>query len=72
MIAVDSEKDTRTLGVLKKKRGRKEICGCGCKTPVTHSGLAGGYGMCTGCEFSMRLWVKQGYKGLFRLRRGRR
>jgi len=68
-ISSDSEKDQRTLGVVKKTRGRKRICDCGCGTTITHTGLANGISLCAGCEFSMRLWVRDGYKELFRLRK---
>lgn len=43
-----------------KRPGRKPKCNCGCGTPKTHIGFANGVCLTSGCEMSMRRWVKLG------------
>ena len=38
-------------------------CSCGCKTRATHRGMANGVCLTSGCELSMRRWVRDGYSG---------
>ena len=33
-------------------------CQCGCKRRATHLGMVNGIGLCSGCELSIRRWVK--------------
>jgi len=33
-------------------------CRCGCKRRATHIGLADGFGMMSGCELTVRRWVR--------------
>jgi len=35
-------------------------CRCGCKRRATHIGLADGFGMMSGCELTVRRWVRDG------------
>jgi hypothetical protein len=39
-------------------RGGRAICGCGCGSRCTHVGMVNGLGMTSGCEWSMRQWVR--------------
>lgn len=41
------------------RRSRRH-CTCGCKTRATHSGMANGVCLITGCELSIRRWVRNG------------
>jgi len=41
-----------------KRPGRKPKCSCGCDTPKTHVGKANGVALTSGCELSIRRWVK--------------
>lgn len=46
------------MEVRPKRRGRQPKCHCGCGTPKTHTGFANGVCLTSGCELSMRRWVK--------------
>lgn len=35
-------------------------CSCGCKNRATHLGMANGVCLTTGCELSIRRWVRDG------------
>lgn len=37
-------------------------CTCGCKKRSTHIGMANGVGLTTGCELSVRRWVRDGIR----------
>lgn len=36
-------------------------CDCGCGGRETHSGMANGLALCSGCELRIRRWVRDGY-----------
>ncbi|HEY5819233.1 MAG TPA: hypothetical protein VIU14_12700 [Mesorhizobium sp.] len=36
------------------------VCRCGCDRRATHLGLADGFGMMSGCELTVRRWVRDG------------
>lgn len=38
----------------------RRLCRCGCRRRSTHSGMANGVVLVTGCELSVRRWVKIG------------
>jgi len=38
----------------------RKRCRCGCGGRKTHVGMANGVGLMSGCEFSVRRWVKEG------------
>lgn len=40
--------------------GRKRRCGYGCGKPSTHMGMANGLCLTSGCEWHMRIWVRDG------------
>jgi hypothetical protein len=40
---------------------RRCKCHCGCKGTATHVGGANGMGLTSGCELSIRRWVRDGY-----------
>lgn len=40
-------------------------CSCGCGTRSTYGGTANGLGLTSGCELSMRRWVRTGRRDLF-------
>lgn len=44
-------------------RRRRRRCGHGddCPNRATHLGMANGVALTTGCEFHMRVWVRDGY-----------
>jgi hypothetical protein len=39
--------------------GSRQLCHCGCRRRVKYISMANGVGMATGCELSMRRFVKQ-------------
>lgn len=39
-------------------RGGRRKCDCGCGGRATHFGLANGLGLTSGCEWSIRRWVR--------------
>jgi hypothetical protein len=39
----------------------RRICGCGCGQRSTHRGMANGVCLMTGCELSVRRWVRDGF-----------
>lgn len=41
---------------------RRRRCRCGCDSSATHVGGAGGVALTSGCEISMRRWVRDGYQ----------
>lgn len=43
-----------------KRPGRKPKCHCGCAMPKTHVGMTNGVALTSGCELSIRRWVKSG------------
>lgn len=44
-------------------------CRCGCRKRATHHGMANGVGLATGCELSIRRWVRDGAKAVFAQKR---
>jgi hypothetical protein len=42
-------------------RGGRRKCDCGCGGRATHTGAANGLGLTSGCELSMRRWVRDGH-----------
>jgi hypothetical protein len=48
----------RYMELRPKRAGRKPKCNCGCETPKTHVGKANGVALTSGCELSIRRWVK--------------
>lgn len=38
----------------------RRLCRCGCRKRATHLGMANGVALATGCELSIRRWVKFG------------
>jgi len=58
MIGVYSaETDERTF--IKRPSTSRRRCSCGCGNRSTHTGLAGGAGMMSGCELKVRRWAKR-------------
>jgi hypothetical protein len=45
---------------MKKRPNKRSKCYCGCSGRSTHMGLADGAGMMSGCELSVRRWVRDG------------
>lgn len=48
----------RYMELRPKRAGRKPKCNCGCEAPKTHIGKANGVALTSGCELSIRRWVK--------------
>jgi hypothetical protein len=46
----------RTMAAIRPRSRRR--CGCGCRRRATHTGLANGVALTSGCELSVRRWVK--------------
>jgi hypothetical protein len=46
--------------MVRNKKMRRR-CGCGCEKTSTHVGCVNGLGMMSGCELSVRRWVRDGY-----------
>lgn len=62
MSCANSETDPRTMAPRTDRRFGRRRClliDC-CPRPTTHIGLANGMGMTIGCEWHVRMWVKQG------------
>jgi len=45
---------------MKKRVNKRSRCGCGCNLAATHMGLGDGAGMMSGCELTVRRWVRDG------------
>ena len=44
----------------KKRDNKRSKCYCGCNGRATHMGLGDGAGMMSGCELTVRRWVRDG------------
>lgn len=64
-----AELHKRSAHTVVGRRGRRK-CGCGCGKRCTHTGRANGVAMTSGCEFSVRVWVRDGTAAI--IRRSRR
>lgn len=51
------ERTMRSIELGPHGKGRRR-CGCGCGGWKTHCGLANGVGLRSGCEWSIRQWVR--------------
>lgn len=49
----------RSLATVEPSSRRR--CHCGCGKRATHNGLGDGLALMTGCEMSVRRWVRDGY-----------
>ena len=45
---------------MKKRENKRSKCYCGCGGRSTHMGLGDGAGMMSGCELTVRRWVRDG------------
>jgi hypothetical protein len=45
---------------MRKRASKRNKCYCGCNGRATHIGLGDGAGMMTGCELTVRRWVRDG------------
>ncbi len=52
-------RDIRYAEAAPQLRHRCRLCDCGQR--ATHCGMANGLALCSGCELSVRRWVKFGY-----------
>lgn len=50
----------RSSRSMKKRPNKRSKCYCGCNGRATHLGLGDGAGMMSGCELSVRRWVRDG------------
>ena len=57
-VASSTEHVRYKLALPKIKARRR--CSCGCGGKATHSGMANGMALTSGCELSMQRWVKTG------------
>ena len=55
--AIEHQRYIERIGSKSRKR-----CCCGCKQRATHKGMANGICLVSGCELSMRRWVRDGLK----------
>jgi len=46
--------------IIKAPSKSRTRCYCGCKTRATHIGLGDGVALTMGCEFHVRVWVRDG------------
>lgn len=53
-----SIKDTRYAEAYPKGYRRRRMCRCGCGKRSTHMGMAKGITLFSGCELSVRRWVR--------------
>lgn len=63
-LVVGSIHGHRTIIEAPKKSRRR--CSCGCKTRSTHTGLGDGVALVVGCEFHVRVWVRDGMEQIRR------
>ena len=47
-----------------KRQNKRSKCYCGCNGRATHNGLGDGAGMMSGCELTVRRWVRDGAASL--------
>jgi hypothetical protein len=45
---------------MKRAPNKRRECCCGCNGRLTHIGLGDGAGMMSGCELTVRRWVRDG------------
>ena len=55
-----SATNIRYIEPRQKRQGRPPKCHCGCKGAKTSVGFANGVALMSGCELSVRRWVKGG------------
>jgi len=58
MVTSANAKQPRRLEKLPYKSRRK--CTCGCEQKKTHTGFSGDLPLISGCELSIRRWVRDG------------
>lgn len=61
-LAGNAATDPRHMELMPGRIRNRSRCGCGCKGKASHTGFANGLAMTSGCEWSMRLWVREGYR----------
>lgn len=54
--------DPRHTELLPSNTRNRSRCHCGCGGKCSHGGFANGLIMASGCEWSMRVWVRDGYR----------
>ena len=59
-----AEHHKRYIDKIPSKSRRR--CTCGCKKRATHLGKANGVALMSGCEFSVRVWVRDGTEAILR------
>jgi hypothetical protein len=47
---------------MKQRQNKRNKCYCGCFGRATHIGLGQGAAMISGCELTVRRWVRDGIK----------
>lgn len=57
-VAANARTDVRYSQPVKSASRRR--CHCGCNLRATHTGMANGIGLVTGCELAITRWVKTG------------
>lgn len=65
----DSETHRRYMQSVAPRSRRR--CNCGCRQRATHVGMANGCALVSGCELSIRRWVRDGIKASRAAQRGR-
>ena len=58
----DARTGPRYSELLPGRFRNRRRCYCGCGAKASHVGMANGLGMTSGCELSMRRWVRDGYR----------
>jgi hypothetical protein len=53
--------DPRHMEAMSSRLRNRSRCGCGCDGKASHTGYANGLALTSGCELSMRRWVRDGY-----------
>lgn len=59
-MSANAATDPRHMELLPGRLRNRSRCGCGCGGKASHVGKANGLAMATGCEWSMRVWVRDG------------
>lgn len=52
--------------MIKSPSTSRRRCDCGCKTRASHTGMGDGVALMMGCEFHVRVWVRDGIEQIKR------
>jgi hypothetical protein len=65
MMWANGDLHNRAIALITGQRGRRN-CHCGCGKRSTHRGTANGICVMIGCEWAVRIWVRDGTAAVLR------